>query len=234
MKVSVLVTFYNQEDYVDEALQSVFDQKCDFDFEVLIGDDGSTDGTMEKLQEWKQKYPDRMEIYVMDREPGVKYNSSQRASRNRLNLLQYVKGEYFAYLDGDDFYIDDHKLQKQVEIMDQPENAKYAVCAHNVYAYDEKTKENTPFLNCNHTMKLKGTTYWGRFYFHPDSILMRSAYIKDIPMDVVADYLMIIPLRSVLSSMGMYIICRILWRAIVRPETASGREIPGLSTILEI
>ena len=135
MKVSVLVTFYNQEDYVDEALQSVFDQKCDFDFEVLIGDDGSTDGTMAKLQKWKQKYPDRMEIYVMDREPGVKYNSSQRASRNRLNLLQYVKGEYFAYLDGDDFYIDDHKLQKQVEIMDQPENAKYAVCAHNVYAY---------------------------------------------------------------------------------------------------
>ena len=175
MKVSVLVTFYNQEDYVDEALQSVFDQKCDFDFEVLIGDDGSTDGTMAKLQKWKQKYPDRMEIYVMDREPGVKYNSSQRASRNRLNLLQYVKGEYFAYLDGDDFYIDDHKLQKQVEIMDQPENAKYAVCAHNVYAYDEKTKENTPFLNCNHTMKLKGKTYWGRFYFHPDSILMRSA-----------------------------------------------------------
>lgn len=188
MKVSVLVTFYNQEDYVDEALQSVFDQKCDFDFEVLIGDDGSTDGTMAKLQKWKQKYPDRMEIYVMDRELGVKYNSSQRASRNRLNLLQYVKGEYFAYLDGDDFYIDDHKLQKQVEIMDQPENAKYAVCAHNVYAYDEKTKENIPFLNCNHTMKLKGTTYWGRFYFHPDSILMRSAYIKDIPMDVVADY----------------------------------------------
>ena len=140
MKVSVLVTFYNQEDYVDEALQSVFDQKCDFDFEVLIGDDGSTDGTMAKLQEWKQKYPDRMEIYVMDRETGVKYNSSQRASRNRLNLLQYVKGEYFAYLDGDDFYIDDHKLQKQVEIMDQPENAKYAVCAHNVYAYDETTK----------------------------------------------------------------------------------------------
>ena len=122
MKVSVLVTFYNQEDYVDEALQSVFD------FEVLIGDDGSTDGTMAKLQKWKQKYPDRMEIYVMDREPGVKYNSSQRASRNRLNLLQYVKGEYFAYLDGDDFYIDDHKLQKQVEIMDQPENAKCPQC----------------------------------------------------------------------------------------------------------
>lgn len=55
------------------------------------------------------------------------------------------KGRVFAYLDGDDFYIDDHKLQKQVEIMDQPENAKYAVCAHNVYAYDEKTKEDTPF-----------------------------------------------------------------------------------------
>mgnify|MGYP000790527680 FL=1 len=50
MKVSVLVTFYNQEDYVDEALQSVFDQKCDFDFEVLIGDDGSTDGTITEME----------------------------------------------------------------------------------------------------------------------------------------------------------------------------------------
>ena len=65
-----------------------------------------------------------MEIYVMDREPGVKYNSSQRASRNRRNLLQYVKGEYFAYLDGDDFYIDDHKLQKQETSWISPQNEK--------------------------------------------------------------------------------------------------------------
>ena len=73
MKVSVLVTFYNQEDYVDEALQSVFDQKCDFDFEVLIGDDGSTDGTMAKLQEWKAKYPDKMEICEIQQQPaGIK------------------------------------------------------------------------------------------------------------------------------------------------------------------
>ena len=188
MKVSVLVTFYNQEAYVDEALESVFGQQCNFDFEVLIGDDGSTDGTMDKLLQWQEKYPDRMRIYTMAREEGVKYNGSQRASRNRLNLLQYVQGEYFAYLDGDDFYIDNQKLQKQVDVMDRPENQKYAICAHNVYEYDEQKKTNKPFLNCNHVLKLRPTTYWGRFYFHPDSILMRSEYISRIPRDVVENY----------------------------------------------
>lgn len=188
MKVSILVTFYNQEKYVDRALQSVFDQQCDFDFEVLVGDDGSTDATMDKLLRWQEKYPDRMKIYTMERKAGVKYNGSQRASRNRLNLLEHVQGEYFAYLDGDDFYIDKNKLKKQVDILDSPQNRGYAMCAHNVYAYDEEKGTNTPFLACGHVMKLKNTTYWGRFYFHPDSILMRSEYIPRIPKDVVLNY----------------------------------------------
>ena len=55
-KISVLVTFYNQEMYVDKALTSIFDQKTDFDFKVIIGDDGSTDGTVGRIKKWMEKY----------------------------------------------------------------------------------------------------------------------------------------------------------------------------------
>jgi glycosyltransferase involved in cell wall biosynthesis len=188
MKVSVLVTFYNQEQYVDEALGSIFSQDCDFDFEVLIGDDGSTDGTMEKIKSWQERYPKQIQVFVMERDPKVKYNGSQRASRNRLNLLKHVSGEYFLFLDGDDFYTDDRKLKRQVEILDDPQNAAYVMCAHNVYSYEEKTKENKPFLPVKKVLRLKASEYWGHYYFHPDSIMMRSKYIPQIPVDLVADY----------------------------------------------
>lgn len=188
MKVSVLVTFYNQEKYVDDALQSIFSQKCDFDFEVLIGDDGSTDATIEKIKHWQEVYPDRIRLYIMERNPKVKYNGSQRASRNRLNLLKHVQGEYFLFLDGDDFYTDENKLKRQVEILDNPQNADYVMCAHNVYSYDEKTGANTPFLNKRKVLRLKAAEYWGHYYFHPDSIMIRSKYISKIPTDIIVDY----------------------------------------------
>ena len=91
MKLSVLVTFYNQREYVDRALNSILSQKTDYDYEILVGDDGSNDGTIGKLEEWQEKYPDKIKIYIMDRKEGVKYNSSFRASRNRINLLKKVK-----------------------------------------------------------------------------------------------------------------------------------------------
>lgn len=188
MKVSVLITFYNQEKYVDEALSSVFSQECDFDYEVIIGDDGSTDGTLDKVAVWQKKYPGRITVHIMNREPGKKYNGSQRASRNRLNLLSYVKGEYFLYLDGDDFYTDNHKLAKQVAILDDPANADCAICAHNVYCYEESTGKSSPFLSLGKVKKLNATDYWGHYYFHPDSIMMRSSLIENIPMDIVKDY----------------------------------------------
>lgn len=188
MKLSVLVTFYNQEEYVDTTLESVFSQECDWEFEVLIGEDASSDHTMDKLLEWKEKYPERMQIFTMEREEGKKYNGSQRASRNRLNLLSHVSGEYFIFLDGDDFYVDKKKLQKQVELLDKPENQKYVACAHNMYEFDEKKEINRPFIKKNHALKLSGQAYWGRYYFHPNSIMFRSKYIEHIPKDIVNDY----------------------------------------------
>lgn len=188
MKLSVLVTFYNQEDYVNHALESVFMQKVNFDFEVLIGEDSSSDRTMEKLLIWKEKYPNNITVYTMPREKDVKYTSDVRASRNRLNLLKYVKGEYFIFLDGDDFYNDDNKLQKQVYILDDPRNADCAACAHNVYENDISSGKSKPINDVTiKEQKISPKKYWNKFYFHPDSIMMRSRLISSFPLEML-DY----------------------------------------------
>ena len=183
-KVSVLITFYNQEAYAARALQSVLDQKTDFEFEVLVGDDGSTDGTQDIVRQWMENYPGRIELYIMDRAPG-KHIGGFRASGNRLNLLKYVKGEYFIYLDGDDYFDYPEKLQKQVEILDAPENQDCAACGHNtVMLYPDGTRRpiSPPEMKEG---KYSPKDYWKDRYIHTDALLARSSVIPTIPVKLL-------------------------------------------------
>lgn len=183
-KVSVLITFYNQEAYAARALQSVLDQKTDFEFEVLVGDDGSTDGTQNIVRQWMEKYPGRIELYVMDRTPG-KQIGGFRASRNRLNLLKHVKGEYFIYLDGDDYFDYPEKLQKQVEILDAPENQDCAACGHNTdMLYRDGTRRPISPLEMKEG-KYSPKEYWKDWYIHTDALLARSSVIPTIPVKLL-------------------------------------------------
>ncbi len=178
-RVSVLVTFYNQEKYVDKALQSVMDQKTDFGIKVLVGDDGSSDGTNEKLNNWIEKYPDIIEMHIMDRTP-CRHISGFRASRNRLNLLNYVKTEYFIYLDGDDYFDYNLKLQKQVEILDDQANQDCIACGHNadmLYPNGQRIPITSTKIKEG---KYSPKEYWNSIYFHTDTLLTRSSVIPTI------------------------------------------------------
>ena len=135
--ISVLVTFYNQERYVDDALGSIFMQETSFPFQVIVGDDGSSDGTVEKVKEWQSKYPGRIRIVIQERDNNKEYKGITRVSRNRLSLLELVDTPYFAYLDGDDYYTDKKKLQKQYDILEKPENGDCVGCGHNIRMFME-------------------------------------------------------------------------------------------------
>ena len=104
-KVSVLISFYNLAPYVDETLRSVVGQKTNFSVEILCADDGSDDGTAEKLRVWEKNYPNSVRVFVMDRIPGAKYEANERIQRMnaiRGRLFYEAKGTYVCYLDGDD------------------------------------------------------------------------------------------------------------------------------------
>lgn len=185
IKLSVIVTCYNQAQYIDEALSSVVMQKVNFNYEILVGDDGSTDGTLEKIKIWQQKYPTLIKYFVMDREPGKKYIAIHRASANRINLITKAKGEYFAILDGDDYYCDENKLAKQVEILEDDKNIDCIGCAHgmDIISEDSKIKSHKQTRKQNSEGKISPFFYWGSgFHFSTCCFVFRNIF-KPFPKD---------------------------------------------------
>lgn len=126
MKVSVLCSTYNHAQYIRQALDSMLMQKTNFDFEILINDDHSTDGTTEIIEEYQQKYPNTVKV-VFHREN--MYSKGVRGMMARY-LLPKAKGEYIALCEGDDYWTDENKLQLQVDFLDK--NSGYSVCFHPV------------------------------------------------------------------------------------------------------
>ncbi|MBQ9278015.1 MAG: glycosyltransferase family 2 protein [Lachnospiraceae bacterium] len=176
VKLSVLITTYNIEKYVDETLKSVLAQKTDEKFEVLVGDDGSSDGTVGVVKKWQEKYPDIISLYVMDRDNNVKYNRIERASKNRINLIKHAKGEYFIFLDGDDFYNDDTKYDKQIKLLDSKEYQDCVACGHNSWIYWNEDKKEL-INRCEKKIVVKSSDYWKYgMYLLSNSIMFRNIY----------------------------------------------------------
>ena len=109
MILSVFVVTYNQERYIRQCLESIVAQKVNFDYEVIIGDDCSTDGTGAICDEFAAKYP-QIQVYHHPKNLGLLQNWEF--------VMNKCKGEYIALIEGDDLWIDEHKLQRQVDWLD--------------------------------------------------------------------------------------------------------------------
>jgi glycosyltransferase involved in cell wall biosynthesis len=118
--VSVTMPVYNQGSHLAKALDSILMQKTDFDFEIVISDDNSTDNSRDILEAYYQKYPDKIKLLFAEKNRGVN-NSS-------LEVFKNCKGKYLAFLDGDDYWINENKLQKQIDFLEQ--NPDYMGCFH--------------------------------------------------------------------------------------------------------
>ena len=118
--VSVFMLTYQHANYIRQALDSVLMQKVNFRYEIVIGDDCSSDGTQEILLEYKERYPDKIHLMLNKRNIG--------ATGNSIRVLKHCRGKYIAILEGDDFWTDDRKLQIQVDFLEQ--NPEYSACYH--------------------------------------------------------------------------------------------------------
>ena len=127
--LSILVTYYNQEKFVSRSLDSIFNQKLTEDFEVLVGDDGSTDNTCNIVKEYILRYPGKIKLFIQPRDNSKQYSAVERASYNRLNLLYNSTGDYVCFLDGDDEYCDFTWMQESIDILNS--NRKLVGVAHN-------------------------------------------------------------------------------------------------------
>lgn len=125
--VSIAVLTYNHERFIIQALESFLRQQTTFDFEIVIGDDASTDGTKNILKKFENEYPEKFCVTIQDSNIGM--------IPNFINTIQRCRGKYIAFCEGDDFWIESDKLQVQVDFLES--NPNYGICFHDAQIYDD-------------------------------------------------------------------------------------------------
>ena len=123
MKVTVVMVTYNNEALIQQAIDSILMQETNFDYEVVIIDDCSTDGTRNILLSYRENHPETIHLNLL---PENKNNNEDFAE-----AVLRAQGDYVALLDGDDYWTSPHKLQKQVDFLD--EHDECAICFHQAY-----------------------------------------------------------------------------------------------------
>jgi glycosyltransferase involved in cell wall biosynthesis len=182
-KLSILVLAYNVERYIAQALDSIFMQDVDFSYDVHIGNDGSMDGTVAILKKYKEKYPNIIHLHIAER-------VERRGTGDYVNftaLFSSINSDYFCVLDGDDYWTDPHKLQKQIDFLDR--HPDFTVCGHNYLLLRPdgvSNPANAPVSGdrgCGVANSLAGILLEKKIpYMHTATIVYRNVFADDCAM----------------------------------------------------
>jgi glycosyltransferase involved in cell wall biosynthesis len=187
--VSVCCITYNHVNYIKDALDGFLMQKTDFPFEICLGEDESFDGTREICKTYAQKYPEKIRLFLRNRKDVMYINGRATGRYNFLETLKVCKGKYIALCDGDDYWTDPYKLQKQVDFLEA--NSEYSFCGSEIIIEDEKGKylDKFPYLQKGkdiNIFNLENYLYYPFSVFHTSSIVMRK--YSEIIIDKLSKY----------------------------------------------
>lgn len=178
-KVSVCVITYNQAAYIGPCLQSIVDQVTDFDFEVIVGDDVSTDGTRAVVQAFAERYPERVRPIYQERNIG-------RGAHNFRTVHLAARGRYVAHVDGDDCLLPG-KLQAQADLLDARPDVAFAAHAVRIIDSDRVigADSDCPEFGSVYDLLRLGT------YFVHSSVMYRRAQggVEAFPESVIDFYM---------------------------------------------
>ena len=195
--VTIASTTYNMEAFIAEALDSWLAQKTSFPFDIVISDDGSTDGTCDVVRRYMEKYPN------------IRLISTGHIGKmpNFIRSLKESKGKYIALCDGDDYWINPEKLQKQVDFMES--HPDFSECFTNSYVLNTETGKK----------KIAKTQIWDEADTegllkhrdndnvqmspgHTSTFLYRNQYLQDYPEWMYGDVMTDFPLYMLMSRYG--------------------------------
>jgi glycosyltransferase involved in cell wall biosynthesis len=176
--LTIVVFTYNLKKYVPQSLESILSQKVNFKYQIIIADDCSTDGTIDVIKDYQQRYPDLITLMLSDK--------NQKLTRNSIRVYEVLKTEYFTILDGDDYWTDCNKLQEQIDFLQNHPN--FTICGHNtklLYESDPKkevfvyngdgTKDEFDFSDILNNVPC---------YMHTSSTMFRNVIFKHgVPKD---------------------------------------------------
>lgn len=167
--VSICCMTYNQEAFLRQALDSFLMQKTNFKIEIIVHDDASTDNTPNIIKEYEKKYPDIVKPIYEEK------NQYCDGAKSLMNLFEKAKGRYIAICEGDDYWCDEYKIQKQYDFMQK--NKECSMCVHNTRIHDLNNKEED--RNFNDWLEIKELTEYDVFFgwhVHTSSYFIRKEY----------------------------------------------------------
>ncbi len=166
--VSVICAAYNHERYIAQALDGFVMQKTNFKFEVLINDDASTDATAEIIKSYEKKYPDVIRAFYSEK------NEYSQGISPTLKLYENANGKYIALCEGDDFWINENKLQIQVDYMES--HPECTICGHSAYnCYENGVIKCNLFKSFDKDCVVSTEDVISRWIFPTQSILYRAS-----------------------------------------------------------
>lgn len=175
--VSIASITYNHEHYIEQAIQSWLMQKTNFEIEIVIGEDCSPDKTKKIINDYKNKYPKLIKIITSDQNIGMIPNLKR--------TLEACHGKYIALCEGDDYWTDPYKLQKQVDFLE--ENPEYCMSVHNAIVDFEDDESKTRFFN---TATQKPTILTEdlieRWSFATATMLFRASLLPSMESDILS------------------------------------------------
>jgi glycosyltransferase involved in cell wall biosynthesis len=180
MKVTASLITYNHAPFIAQAIDSVLAQQTGFDFELLIGEDDSRDGTRQIVTDYLARQPHRIRLFLNDRKKVVYVNGKPTGLWNFANNIRHCRGDYIALLEGDDYWTSPLKLQKQVDFLES--NPDCAMCFHNVRVLDDadparEALHHTQPMRAKYDLEdlLRGN------FMHTCSVMFRARLFQDFP-----------------------------------------------------
>ncbi len=190
--LSVCIITYNHDKYIRDAIEGVLMQKVNFDYEIIIADDFSTDDTRKIVLGYSEKYPNIFKLIFQNKNVG--------AAQNWLDLISFPKSKYIAYFEGDDYWTDPLKLQKQFDFLEK--NSSFSCCFHDVkilQAHKEDFfKYESPLCN-----ELSFSQVLKKHYIPSSSLVFRNyKWLKKMPYFFKHSISGDIPLELLLAKEG--------------------------------
>lgn len=175
--VSVSLVAYNQGAYIREAIESCLMQRVDFNYEIIIHDDASSDNTPEIIQAYANEYPGII-IPILQTENQF----SKGIEINAKIIIPQARGEYIAFLEADDYWIDPHKLQTQVDLMEaDSDTAMCFTATKRIFPSDSKEPKINRYRNHDAICSIKDVIRLGGSLVDMGSAVVRRSVFEHVP-----------------------------------------------------
>lgn len=173
--VSVCCTAYNHEKYIRSCLDGFVNQNTNFKYEVIVHDDASTDNTASIIQEYADKYPNIIKP-ILQKEN--QYSKGVRITEEY--IYPKCNGKYIAFCEGDDYWCDENKLQKQVEVLETHQD--YVACVHQTKMVNLRDNKCSLFVQHNENSFISVKKFFhATMPFHLSSLMVKAAIFKERP-----------------------------------------------------